>query len=123
MRTTYLGCQVDHAIAEKHGGRAESDNLCLACTFCNRAKGTDIGSISSSTGEFIRFFIPRKDHWADHFWLNGVAVEPRTPIGDVTAKILGFNDADRILERRTVQAVGRYPPHAAAALLVERKVE
>ena len=49
---TFLGCQVDHVISEKHGGLTESDNLSYACTFCNRAKGTDIGSIAPSSGEF-----------------------------------------------------------------------
>jgi len=35
---TYLGCQVDHVIAEKHGGATDADNLSYACTFCNRSK-------------------------------------------------------------------------------------
>jgi hypothetical protein len=68
---TFLGCQVDHIIAEKHSGPTNADNLSLACTFCNRAKGTDIGSIAPSTGEFTRFFNPRTDHWSDHFQLSG----------------------------------------------------
>jgi hypothetical protein len=29
---TFLGCQVDHIIAEKHGGTTESNNLSYACT-------------------------------------------------------------------------------------------
>lgn len=37
---TFFGCQVDHIIAEKHGGLTVDDNLSLACTFCNRAKGS-----------------------------------------------------------------------------------
>lgn len=50
---TCLGCQVDHVIAEKHGGLTAADNLSYACTFCNRAKGTDIGSVAQSTGDFM----------------------------------------------------------------------
>src|SRR5687767_12406070 len=88
---TFLGCQVDHVIAEKHGGATEAGNLSYACTFCNRAKGTDIGSLASSTGEYTRFFSPRKDHWADHFGLRGVMIVPRTPIAEATARILNFN--------------------------------
>jgi len=100
--------QVDHVIAEKHGGPTTSENLGYACAFCNRSKGTDIGSIASSTGEFVRFYNPRKDRWLDHFTLNGVVIEPRTPIGETTARILGLNESERLLEREAIRNVGRY---------------
>ncbi len=116
---TYLGCQVDHVIAEKHGGATTADNLSYACVFCNRAKGTDIGSIAPSTGEFTRFYNPRSDVWAVHFSLNGITIEPRTPIGETTVRILGFNEVGRILERETIQSIGRYPPEEANSLLTE----
>ena len=110
---TFLGCQVDHVIAEKHRGSTIADNLCYACTFCNRAKGTDIGSIAPSTREFTRFFNPRTDHWAEHFALTGVTIEPRTSIGEATAVILGLNQPERLVERRALQSLGRYPPDEA----------
>ena len=44
---TFFGCQVDHVVSEKHGGETSSENLAYACAFCNRAKGTDLGSIAS----------------------------------------------------------------------------
>jgi hypothetical protein len=96
---TYFGCQVDHIISAKHGGRTEPDNLCLACVFCNRFKGSDIGSIDPRTGTFVRFFNPRQDHWHEHFERAAGRIEPRSTIGEATARILRFNDADRILER------------------------
>lgn len=37
--------QVDHVIAEKHGGLTEAFNLALACVLCNKFKGSDIASI------------------------------------------------------------------------------
>ena len=46
---TYAGCQVDHIISEKHGGLTSADNLAHACAVCNRGKGSDIASLSSST--------------------------------------------------------------------------
>jgi hypothetical protein len=110
---TYLGCQVEHVIAEKHDGPTEEGNLSYACTFCNRAKGTDIGSVAPSTAEFTRFFNPRIDRWADHFFLSGVSIVPRTPVGEATARILRFNEPDRLWERQALQAVGRYPPREA----------
>jgi len=110
---TFLGCQVDHVIAEKHGGLTSADNLCYACTFCNRAKGTDIGSIAPSTGEFARFYNPRTDHWDQHFSLVDITIEPQTPIGEATALILRFNQPERLAERELLKAIGRYPPRDA----------
>ena len=90
---TYLGCQVDHVVSEKHGGLTEGGNLAFACTLCNRAKGTDVGSLTAE-GVFVRFFNPRTDHWEDHFRLRGAVIEPQTVSGEVTAKILGLNAAN-----------------------------
>ena len=69
---TVFGCEVDHIISEKHGGATEAENLAYACAFCNRAKGSDIGSIVQGTGTYVRFFHPRIDRWAEHFTLDGV---------------------------------------------------
>lgn len=38
-----LTFEIEHIIAEKHGGTTEAANLALACPYCNRAKGTDLG--------------------------------------------------------------------------------
>lgn len=54
--------QVDHVIAEKHGGQTSLDNLALSCTVCNRRKGSDIGSINPETGSLVPLFNPRT-HW------------------------------------------------------------
>jgi HNH endonuclease len=105
---TYLGCQVDHSISEKHGGATVAENLAYACTFCNRAKGSDIGSLTSAN-DFTRFFNPRIDRWADHFILRDEEIAPLSAIGEVTARILGFNAAERRVERSTLEQLGRYP--------------
>jgi hypothetical protein len=65
------------------------------------------------SGVFCRFFNPRTDRWGAHWTLNGVTIVPRSNIGEVTARILDFNHPDRVLERQTVQALGRYPSAAA----------
>lgn len=116
---TFLGCQVDHVISEKHGGPTEVENLAYACTFCNQAKGSDIASVDRETGKLVRFFDPRRDEWADHFRLIGSRIEAATPVGRVTARLLGFNAADRLLERNALIAAGRYPtPEARARMTV-----
>ena len=89
---TFYGCEVDHIISLKHSGSSEPNNLAYACALCNRAKGSDVGSIATS-GEFTRFFNPRADRWAEHFGLEGATIQPLTPIGEVTAGILSFKTA------------------------------
>lgn len=106
---TFVGCQVDHIISLKHGGQTKAENLAYACVFCNRNKGSDIGSIVWRTGEFVQFFNPRKDVWANHFYLEGSLIRPLTGIGEVTARILGFNSSERVLERATLITIGDYP--------------
>lgn len=109
----FYGGETDHIISEKHGGSTDADNLAYACVFCNQGKGSDVGSIHWETKGFVRFFNPRTDAWADHFELVGSRVEGLTPIGVVTARILAFNGGERVLERKTLQDMGRYPTAAA----------
>jgi hypothetical protein len=110
---TFLGCEADHIISEKHGGRTEPENLAMACVFCNQAKGSDLGSIHRETNTLVRFFNPRTDHWAEHFELAGNRIVSLSPIGEVTSRILRFNIGERLLERRTLQNLNRYPCAAA----------
>ncbi len=102
-------CQVDHIISVKHGGDTTPDNLCYACIFCNLQKGTDLGSINWRNGELVRFFNPRRDFWGEHFQLDGAMIQSVTDIGEVTARILDFNNEERVLERELLIKVDRYP--------------
>jgi hypothetical protein len=114
---TWLGCQVDHVISEKHGGPTSAENLAYACVYCNRRKGTDLGSIAASTGHFVRFFNPRADRWSEHFRISGARIEPLTEIGEVTIRIFDINSAERLLEREALIAIGRFPCPGAVAWL------
>ena len=118
---TYFGCQVDHIISEKHGGATHENNLAYACSYCNRNKGSDIGSIVWETHRFCRFFNPRVDQWRDHFRLDGVRIAALTPIGKVTVGILDFNHVDRLVERAELAALGDYPSIAALAVISVEK--
>ncbi len=115
---TFYGCHIDHVISEKHGGPTVADNLAYACAFCNRAKGSDIGSIASSTNELTPFFNPRKDGWLAHFKLDRVTITPLTPIAEATEAIFGFNKPERIEERQALERIGRFPSPEANALLI-----
>ena len=106
---TILGCAIDHIISIKHGGSSDPDNLAYCCVYCNRFKGSDIGSIILDKKEFVRFYNPRWDNWGIHFKLNNSTIEPLTNIGIVTARILGFNDQSRLLERQLLIDKKKYP--------------
>jgi hypothetical protein len=109
----FVGCEVDHIISVKHSGPSTIDNLAYACFFCNREKGSDIGSLVWETRQFVRFYNPRIDQWSQHFQLVGARIEPLSEIGTVTATILGLNELERIEERQALIDLGRYPPSMA----------
>src|SRR5215203_4744802 len=96
---TFFGCEVDHIISIKHGGVTERSNLAYACQVCNRRKGSDLGSLVRGTDELVRFFNPRVDRWAEHFRLDSTIINPLTNVGEVTVRIFGFNEEERLMER------------------------
>lgn len=110
---TYLGGEIEHIISIKHRGETEANNLALACQPCNRNKGSDLGSISEKSRQLIRFFNPRTDKWSEHFRFNQSVIETLTEIGEVTAEILGFNDFERVQERKGLIGIKRFPSKSA----------
>jgi hypothetical protein len=104
----YLAHEIDHIRAEKHGGKTIERNLCLSCYFCNYYKGSDLASIDPETDETELLFHPRLDRWSDHFVLDGAVIKPLTAKGRATARLLRFNDEERILEREILVKRGRY---------------
>lgn len=105
---------MDHVVSEKHGGATAAENLAYACLTCNRRKGSDLASIDPASGTLVRLFDPRTDRWADHFSLSadGTVIQPASPAGVVTVRVLHLNDPERQLERAALRAIGRYPPPA-----------
>jgi 5-methylcytosine-specific restriction endonuclease McrA len=105
---TLLAFEMEHIIAEKHGGMTTLENLALACPYCNRAKGTDLGSIDPETNQLTTFFNPRIQDWQKHFALAGAVIMPLTAEGRVTTVILQFNIPDRLQERERLVAIKQY---------------
>lgn len=100
--------EVDHVVSRQHGGETIAENLAYSCMICNRLKGANLGSISAS-GVLIRLFNPRLDRWEDHFRLEGAVIQPLDPVGEATTRLLRLNDAQHVVERNTLQRLGRYP--------------
>ncbi|MDY6937014.1 MAG: HNH endonuclease signature motif containing protein [Cyanobacteriota bacterium] len=92
--------EIDHAIAQKHGGRTDKENLALACTICNKYKGSDIASVDPVNGEIVRLYHPRRDFWFSHFQMDEGKILPRTAIGRVTVRLLQMNRSERVEERK-----------------------
>lgn len=101
--------EIDHIIAEKHGGETNEDNLCLACYRCNGYKGSDIASADPVTQQATFSFHPRRQRWSDHFALDGGLILPITPEGRVTIIVLKLNMPIQINQRAALTASGHYP--------------
>lgn len=98
--------EVDHVIAEKHGGVTQENNLALSCTLCNKHKGSDIASIEPDTGEITALFNPRRDRWSEHFQIENGQFLPLTAMGAVTIRLLQLNRIDRLEERKLLIQAG-----------------
>lgn len=102
--------QVDHIIAEKHGGQTLLDNLALSCTVCNRRKGSDIGTIDPQTGNLVPLLNPQTQRWLDHFRLDSAQIVGLTEVGRATVEFLQLNTFERLMERDALIRASRYPP-------------
>lgn len=100
--------QIDHIVSLKHDGKTISDNLALACGFCNINKGSDLGTFLDTPTQLVRFYNPRIDQWADHFSFDAGNIFPRSSIGAATIKIFKSNDPHRVMERRLLAQAGLY---------------
>lgn len=99
--------EIDHVIAEQHGGKTESDNLAYACMICNKRKGPNIASIAPDTGMIVPLYNPRKQKWEEHFQLrHDGTIMGLTPEGRATASLLEFNSSERVQERRGLMKLG-----------------
>jgi hypothetical protein len=113
---TFATHEIDHVIAEKHGGPTDADNLATACTLGNALKGSDLASIDTETGAIVPLFNPRRDRWTEHFRLVAGHIEPLTPTGRATVRLLQLNHPDRVQERELLLAAGIVlGPHAGGA--------
>ncbi len=92
--------QIDHIIAEKHGGQTIEENLALSCTLCNKHKGSDISSVDNETGAIVPLFNPRNDVWSAHFRIEKRVFIGLTPKARVTIRLLQINNSARIEERK-----------------------
>lgn len=101
--------EVDHVIAQKHGGQTSADNLALACLSCNRHKGSDLTTFDPATGKLVTLFNPRQQGWNLHFKLESAYIIGITPIGRATVFLLMLNIPTRVLNRQILIEQKLYP--------------
>lgn len=92
--------EIDHVIAEKHGGLTNANNLAYFCWRCNRHKGIDLGSFDPETGDFSFLFNSRSQNWEDYFAIQDGEIIGLKPEGRTTVWLLQLNTQERIAERR-----------------------
>ncbi len=91
--------QLDHVIAEQHGGPTAASNLALACFACNHHKGPNLGGIDPQTGRRTWLFHPRRHKWTRHFRWDGPVLVGKTAVGRVTIAVLAIDAVHRIAQR------------------------
>lgn len=102
-----LSHEIDHVVAEQHGGPSFEENLSLACFQCNKLKGPNLAGIDALTGAVEALFHPRLDDWHDHFMFQGPHIEARSARGRATIHILRLNAPERLRVRMALQESGR----------------
>ena len=108
-----LPFQIDHIIAEKHGGLSVADNLALSCERCNSHKGPNIAGYLE--GQLVPLFNPRNDQWTDHFLWDGAVLVGKTSVGKATIEVLAINLPYRIALRAGLIDEGIFPPNSQPA--------
>jgi hypothetical protein len=104
--------EIDHLIPEVLGGPTEEDNLWLACSACNEAKGSRMAAPDVASGEVVRLFNPRRQSWNEHFaWSEeGDLIIGLTPTGRATVQALKLNRPTLVRARQAWVSVGWHPP-------------
>ena len=98
--------QIDHIIAEQHGGETALGNLAYACPHCNRHKGPNIAGLDSQSGQLVRLFHPQTDDWIEHFRFVEAVVVGKTPVGRATVQLLAMNADEPLRFRMTLLQAG-----------------
>src|SRR5262245_4598150 len=80
--------ECEHIVDEKHGGATAADNLAFAYPFCNRFKGTDLGSLDPDTGQLTPFFHPEICHDAKKEGYSLVCVHSPAILGDTYRELV-----------------------------------
>jgi hypothetical protein len=102
--------QLDHIIAEQHGGPTIASNLALACFADNNHKGPNLAGVDPKTGRKVWLYNPRRQKWSRHFRWEGAVLIGRTPVGRATIAVLAINLPHRVAQRAALIGEGVFLP-------------
>jgi hypothetical protein len=102
--------EIDHIIAEQHGGITVAGNLALACFADNHHKGPNLAGVDPKTRRKTWLFNPRRMKWQRHFRWHGPILIGKTAIGRTTVATLAINLPLRVAQRAALIAEGVFPP-------------
>ncbi|MDX2075963.1 MAG: HNH endonuclease signature motif containing protein [bacterium] len=107
-----ISLEIDHILPISLGGVTHSDNLCVACGFCNQYKKAVIKARDPQTNTIQPLFNPRQQNWNDHFkWdESGTKVVGLTPVGRATIEQLQMNHPLTVNARQLWVIAGWHPP-------------
>jgi len=105
--------EIDHIIPLKANGTNEEENLCLACSSCNRAKSDQSLASDPLSKALIPLFNPNKQDWFEHFrWTDdGTKIIGITPCGRATVAALKLNNRYMVVAREFWVRAKEHPPH------------
>lgn len=94
--------EIDHIVPLGAGGASDLDNLCLACTACNRLKSSRQEATDPTSGTTAPLFHARHQHWPDHFrWSQDqTEIVGLPPTGRAMVHVLQMNRPQLVRLRR-----------------------
>ena len=101
-----LPFQVDHIIAQQHGGETAIENLAWSCLHCNKHKGPNIAGIDPVGDRVAPLFHPRRQRWERHFAWDGPFLVGRTRSARATVRVLAINAPDFVAFRAELMEEG-----------------
>lgn len=100
--------QVDHVVAQQHGGETVLENLAWSCLHCNKHKGPNVAGVDPQGGQVEPLFHPRRQQWSRHFRWRGAMLIGLTKTGRATVRVLAINDPDAVAFRTELTDEGVY---------------
>jgi hypothetical protein len=97
---------VAHIVARQHQWADDPSNLALACDRCNLFKGPNLSGIDPASGAVVSLFHPRRQHWQEHFALDGAELVGLTATGRTTIQLLQMNAPRRLHLRALLLRLG-----------------